>query len=533
VSSTFSNLPRRVFTSLASRIGFFVFAATLASALAVAGTSAFAVRQFLQAQTEDRIPEAASRAAERLHLWYAQRLLDVDVFAHSDIVVDGLARVVRGGAGKRAEDRAEVEQYLGYVREGLPVYAAIIALDGRGRRIASVGSEIPVDVASAERLAAVARPTISGVLAAGDGERMQVVSAPVAFARPGAAASLHALIPLAELRTQLRAAIGDGTGRLHVFDEGGELLASSVDGFGGRLESKVAAAPPGSAIAYEAVDGIRVVASALPLEELGWRLVFERDYRSTFAAIASMLTRTVALNVGIALVLAAFAFAVARTMLRPLRVLSDCAIRLRDGESDVALPVVSADHEIGTLARSFAEMVGSLTRANEALERLAVTDGLTQIHNHRYFQDQLAAEIGHVERTGAPLSLVLLDLDDFKKLNDRHGHATGDGVLRGLARLLKDQVRPRDVLARYGGEEFALLVPETGLDEAVALAEGIRMAVQQQAFRGAQGGPRILITVSIGVAAYRGDRMRFFADADRALYAAKHAGKDCVEAARD
>jgi diguanylate cyclase (GGDEF)-like protein len=88
------------------------------------------------------------------------------------------------------------------------------------------------------------------------------------------------------------------------------------------------------------------------------------------------------------------------------------------------------------------------------------------------------------------------------------------------------------VLARYGGEEFALLVPDASLEDAVALAEQIRLAVQEHAFRGPTRDASIRVTASIGVASYQGDRVRFFADADRALYAAKHAGKDCVEAAR-
>lgn len=531
MSSSDSGLRRSAFASLASRIAFFVLAATLVSALAVAGTSALAVRAFLRGQTENRVPEAALRARDRLELWYAQRALDVGIFAHSDIVVGGLARVARAGTGARAADREEIEQYLGDVRDGLPVYAAIFALDGAGRTIASTGKDEILAPEVARRLAAVAEPTVSDVLAAADGDRIQIVSAPVPLADRGRAASLHAVIPASALVAQLRAANEDGSGRVHVFDAKGERIASSLAGATGSLAPALAEAEVGSSVEYPAADGVRVVASGLPLPRLGWRVVFERDYGSTFAAIASILTRTVGLNVGIALVLAAVAFAAARSMLRPLNVLSDCAKRLRDGEVDVALPVVSADHEVGTLARSFREMVESLTRANEVLEQLAITDGLTKIHNHRYFQDQLANALRRADSAGMELALVLIDIDDFKALNDRFGHATGDRVLEGLAQVLNANVRECDVLARYGGEEFALLALETNVATAVALAEQVRLAVHEHAFETADGGEPIRVTVSIGVAGYRGDRGRFFADADRALYAAKHAGKDCVEVA--
>lgn len=520
-------------TSLASRIGFFVFAATLVSALAVAGTSALAVRTFLRAQTEGRVPEAAVRARDRLELWYAQRALDVVIFAHSDIVVGGLARAAGGRSTDRTADRREIEQYLGYVREGLPVYSAIFALDGAGRPIASTGREERIDPAEARALASVREPVLSGVIAGAGDEPVQIASAPVVFPDHARKASVHAVIPLSELRAQLRAAIGEEGGRLHVYDEGGALVASTLEGASDRLSPALASEAEGAAVEYSAADGVRVVASGMLLPRLGWRVVFERDYGSTFAAIASILTRTVAMNVGIALVLAGLAFAVARSMLRPLNQLTQCAKRLRDGEVDVALPVVSADHEVGTLARSFAEMVESLTRANEVLEQLAITDGLTKIHNHRYFQDQLANALRRADSAGMELALVLIDIDDFKALNDRFGHATGDRVLEGLAQVLNASVRERDVLARYGGEEFALLALETDLDAAVALAEQVRLAVHAHDFHEADEDAPIRVTVSIGVAAYRGDRRRFFADADRALYAAKHAGKDCVEVARD
>lgn len=524
-------LRRTVFTSLASRIGVFVFAATLVGALAVAGTSALAVRAFLRSQTESRVPEAAQRARDRLELWYSQRALDIVIFAHNDIVVGGLARIARGSTGARATDRKEIEQYLGYVRDGLPVYSAIFALDGEGRLIASTADGEVMSREDARQLASVAEPSVSDPLFDGRGESVQVVSAPVTYAEPARIASLHAVIPVAELVAQLRAAVDDGGGRVHVFDERDRRIASSHDGSTETLALELARAEDGNAVEYSAADGVRVVASGMPLPRLGWRVVFERDYGSTFAAIASILTRTVGLNVGIALVLAAVAFVAARSMLRPLNQLSECAKRLRDGEVDVALPVVSADHEVGTLARSFAEMVDSLTRANEVLEQLAITDGLTKIHNHRYFQDQLAHALRRADSAGLELALVLIDIDDFKALNDRFGHATGDRVLEGLAQVLNANVRECDVLARYGGEEFALLALETNVEEAANLAEQVRLSVHEHAFHDVDGGVPIRVTVSIGVAGYRGDRQRFFADADRALYAAKHAGKDCVEVA--
>jgi diguanylate cyclase len=169
-----------------------------------------------------------------------------------------------------------------------------------------------------------------------------------------------------------------------------------------------------------------------------------------------------------------------------------------------------------------------LRLANEILSQLSITDGLTRLHNHRFFQDHLTREIKRVSRSQLPLSMLLIDIDDFKALNDRSGHAAGDEVLVRISRILESRVRDCDLLARYGGEEFVVLCSGTDLAGAYQLAEAIRIQVadsnlqQDPLLAGAR------ISVSIGVAQYRGDRKRFFAAADRALYSAKGQGKNCV-----
>jgi diguanylate cyclase (GGDEF)-like protein len=134
------------------------------------------------------------------------------------------------------------------------------------------------------------------------------------------------------------------------------------------------------------------------------------------------------------------------------------------------------------------------------------------------------------ERTGEPLSLILIDIDDFKQLNDRHGHSVGDAVLRRVADVMRAEVREMDLLARYGGEEFALLASQTTLEGAAALAEKLRVAVSEARFRlvALEGPAEIRVTLSAGVTTYRGDEKAFFNEADRAVYRAKDAGKDCI-----
>jgi diguanylate cyclase (GGDEF)-like protein len=166
----------------------------------------------------------------------------------------------------------------------------------------------------------------------------------------------------------------------------------------------------------------------------------------------------------------------------------------------------------------------------EHFERTAMTDGLTGVANRRAFDEALVREASRTRRTGDPASVVLFDLDHFKRLNDTHGHAAGDDTLRAVASAAADVVRPTDTLARYGGEEFVLILPGAGAQDARRTAERVRVAVREL------GGP-IPVTISVGVATYDAasgaDLAALVGVADQALYAAKRAGRDQVMAAAD
>ncbi len=184
--------------------------------------------------------------------------------------------------------------------------------------------------------------------------------------------------------------------------------------------------------------------------------------------------------------------------------------------------------ELANRIQQLTERNSQLQRSNQVLEQLSITDGLTQLHNHRSFQDHLTREIKRVNRAREPLSLLMIDIDDFKQLNDRFGHAAGDELLRRLAQIMSEAIRESDLLARYGGEEFVVLTPDTGLDGAYRLAEKVRTAIAESSFVLDESRRPTRVTVSIGVAEFMGNRKRFFDEADRSLYIAKAAGKNCV-----
>jgi diguanylate cyclase (GGDEF)-like protein len=164
---------------------------------------------------------------------------------------------------------------------------------------------------------------------------------------------------------------------------------------------------------------------------------------------------------------------------------------------------------------------------HEEVYRTIVLDGLTGAYSRRYLFEQLEREMSRCQRHRRPLSLLVLDLDHFKRVNDELGHLSGDGVLRELVARIAGRLRPEDCLARLGGEAFAVVLPETELDAARALAEQLRATVAAEPFLANEE----LVTVSIGVAAMDGalrEPDHFFAAADARLYEAKDAGRDCV-----
>jgi diguanylate cyclase (GGDEF)-like protein len=197
------------------------------------------------------------------------------------------------------------------------------------------------------------------------------------------------------------------------------------------------------------------------------------------------------------------------------------------------------------LSRALREKLAELERTNTELRRrheelqraqaevkrledIASTDGKTGATSYRFFVDRLEQEIARARRYERPLGLVLVDIDGFKAINDRFGHVVGDGVLRGVARLLRSSIRLMDVLARFGGDEFAIILPDTDLPGTATMSERLRVNVGACAFSPASAGE---LTLSIGLAALPHHDATSSAElielADRALYRAKASGRNC------
>lgn len=184
---------------------------------------------------------------------------------------------------------------------------------------------------------------------------------------------------------------------------------------------------------------------------------------------------------------------------------------------------------LDALSRPIASALANAVRIGEA-ERLSQTDDLTKLHNARYLRQFLLNEIRRARRYGSNVSALFLDLDDFKRVNDAHGHLAGSHVLMEMAAVILSSIRDTDAVARYGGDEFVIVLPDAGMELAGTVAERIRSKIARHTFNGGRN-LKLSLTASFGVAAFpqhASSPQQLIACADRAMYEAKAASKDCV-----
>lgn len=208
-----------------------------------------------------------------------------------------------------------------------------------------------------------------------------------------------------------------------------------------------------------------------------------------------------------------------------------------------SLPRLSKGYELGAydyISRPFFKQeilarISNITFAYDRvkeLEKLLDRDYLTGLYNRRFFMERFLEEMAWSVRYKEPLSIMMLDIDFFKKINDTHGHGCGDEILKQISSALLSVLRAEDIVARYGGEEFIILLPNTNHEGALTAAEKLRTTVQDKNFLCEGGDIRLSVTISIGVTTYNGETElspdRLIGQADGALYSAKESGRNRV-----
>jgi diguanylate cyclase (GGDEF)-like protein len=530
--------------SLATKIIFFVFVSTFVTALVVSWISVHSTYSFLRTHLDHSYPAILTRSAADLGGW----LSDGEALVERLASRRELQRVASGA--QRDRDRAAVllAEALHEGRE--PLLGAFALSDATGTLLLGAGASDETAEALGHLTDAGDAPAFRAI------GSLLAVSAPLRDAEGARVGTLLAAFSPLGLANRLGGQVVAGTGVVYLVDSKGRSLAAAPATAAPPFEvfppGLLARAADGRAFEFRNAEGRRGIGAHHDLAGTPWSLVVAQPLESAFAPVFSVVTRIFAIDLGIILLFSFLAYEITAAIVRPLEALSDGARRISQGELEVEIPDTGTHDEIGLLTRTFDDMArrlrrnraeieqqhqqlreqnDQLQRANEVLEQLSITDGLTKLHNHRYFQETLTREIKRVSRTREPLAMLLIDIDDFKALNDRLGHAEGDALLVRIARILNESVRESDVLARYGGEEFVVLATGTDREGAIFVAEKVRTAVAEAWFGPDDASDPMRVTISIGVAEYQGERRIFFDAADRALYRAKAAGKNCVVSA--
>jgi diguanylate cyclase (GGDEF)-like protein len=532
--------------SIRSRILFFAVLATLIPSLLTTWIAYNHIRQSLTAKIGQEMESASTHSARELGLWLKERLYELRVFASSYEVTENLEERSRGASARSANLR-RLTDYLNAVRERFADYVELMVVDPQGRIVATSARQVrPIQMPRgwAEEVvhdnATMGDPYRDSIL----GAALLVVAVPIHVPSERFLGALTAKLNLSSMDQILRRYAPSDSGRVYLVSSEGELVTGRATGSGARLTTasmQRLSAHDGSLASYRGYDGEQVVGSMRNEPLLRWAVVAEAPASLAFRQVTQLRNTMLLVVSGLLVGVGLIAYFLGLFIVRPLHRLAKGAAKVAAGNLDVDLPVLSGG-EVGYLTQVFNNMVvrlregrealdaanETLRHKNEELERLSVTDGLTGLFNRRRLMEALNDEVRRSQRLKHTFAVLMVDVDHFKKYNDSFGHLAGDGVLSRVATILRDATREVDHVARYGGEEFLVMLPETGMPEALEIAERIRARMANEVFPGRR------MTVSIGVAEFplNGDSPeQVIAAADEALYEAKREGRDKVRRA--
>lgn len=502
-------------------------------------------------KTEQKLLYSANIIEREISLWFKQRNYDLHVFSNSFVISENLARHlntennIEQDISSPALYTKKIATYLNSVQKQFDDYTRLFVLDNEGIVIAAskqTDKDLPIQLPenTTEQIADTNFFKGDVYLTEGNSSPLILIGIPL-FSKEydtyvgflAAEVRLQGLLPL------LQAALFDTKKEVHIcgslirLKDGSHFLSTghSTDFvMPENVSNKIAQlfdSPP-HLQHFLNYHGTRVVGIAMPLTTSGWGLLITENYVDVFARVTRSRNRNILIICSFALFIGLGAYLFARQIITPLKALTNGALQVANGNLDVSLPLQKND-ELGFATKMFNEMVTELKQSHAKLEQLATTDALTQLANRKQIMKSLLTHFDYYQRYATEFSILMIDIDHFKKINDTFGHLAGDAILMQIATIFKETLRNVDIAGRYGGEEFLVILAETSGEKAKHTAERIRQAVEQHIFTYEKYS--LKISISVGVARILQNERNentLVSRADQALYLAKENGRNRV-----
>lgn len=484
--------------------------------------------------------------------WLQERLSDITFLARLDQLQKGSPQEIDGFLRRFADSDEE--------------FTNAVFVSPRGNIVAGSLSSSTLSLADRAYFVDAARgvPSVSSVLTSRlSGKRIIAFASPVSSADGTFRGVIVATVQIAVLNNLMEEVNPRTGGRTYLLTRSGVLITNPagnrpangsagvlpangpspeverplVDHDGHLMNDEIlrrAVHQQASTTSYVNYTGKPVLGSYIWVKNGAWLLVYETPLSRVLASYRQYIGVLLGGVAVVVLILVPILLWSARSIERPLAVLETLSVQMRAQEFNIdcdgSVPG-NAPREIRSLSLAFCQMARKIKETVGMLERLATTDVLTGLANRRLFLQEAPRLVEVSERAGSPCSLLMIDIDHFKEINDTYGHESGDIVLTEISSVLSQTIRDSDIVARVGGEEFAIVAPNSSLNAAADLGERIRSAVEM---RGITLPDTVVYrTVSVGVAEYRSEIHKkgiddVLAAADRALYVAKDSGRNRV-----
>jgi len=536
-------------TSIRNRILFFALLITLLPSLTVGWLISDMMHATLEENLEEKLVEASRIIRGELDLWFRERNYDLHVFSNSFVISENYSKYLEARL-KSGSNNSEltthlrtIQTYLKSVKSQFSEYDNLYLLNKDGDVVTSAmefDRDLPQLIPENMTQQLEQSQFFKGKVFFNELDDIPVVvmGTPLFTGQSEQYEGVLAVrVSLAEVGDILKSAsesFSNATmlqAMLVRLDNGRYFMsAQQRDGFKTPVfaDKKIMNNGDnyGTLTYFPNHRGEKVIGRLSPLVFTDWGLILAEDYDAVFARVAQTRNRNYLFITILSLVIGLAAFFLTKQIIRPLRNLTEGAQEVAEGNLDVRLPVEKND-ELGFATSVFNEMVAELSRNQARLEKMATQDMLTKLPNRKQILRIVHNRFEYYQRYRNGFALLMVDVDNFKHINDTHGHIAGDEVLRDIGKIFKDTLRSFDSAGRYGGEEFLVVLVDSGEDNAKQVAERIRQAVENHSV--VHENQTIQVTVSIGIAMVSGDdagENSLINRADKALYAAKKNGRN-------